>query len=256
METTPNVPGSYGDWFRNPPSDVEGWLPSITARAFHACLAAQEQHNVVGSIAEIGVYHGKTFIGLALSARTDERVVAVDVFEFGDKNFRPDFDANVRRYVPDALHQRLVVAPTSSGKIYHPEWRTLLDRPARLVHIDGAHLRKYVLYDFSLAASYLAHGGLVVFDDFCSEYFPGVTTAIIDGLRANPHVRPIAVIPRIHPLRQQSAKLICGLRGGLAIYEQALLDAYPDLWHTRREFIYDNILVFVEPGQIGPGDTE
>jgi hypothetical protein len=108
-----------------------------------------------------------------------------------------------RCYVPQERWQQIVIQSNGSEKLYHPTWHQLLERPARLVHIDGAHVRKAVLYDLSLAAGYLAPGGLIIFDDFCSEYFPDVTTGIIDGLRTHPHIRPIerVTLPGQQPRR-------------------------------------------------------
>jgi hypothetical protein len=225
---------------------VEGWLSEHGARALVACLSAQERHNVVGSLAEIGVYHGRTFIGLTFAARPNERILGVDIFEFEGRSFRATFDRNIEGYVPASRRAQIVIEHRDSRDLYQ-SWRDALGQPARFVHLDGNHVRGYVQFDFSLAASYLAPGGLIVCDDLFSEHFPDATTGIIDSLRAHPHIRPIAIIPRLVPLREASAKLICGLRGGLAVYEESLLSAFPDLWHVRRNFVGEGILIFFAP---------
>src|SRR6516164_11400793 len=67
---------------------VTGWLNEGAISTVIAFAKWQEENNVFGDVAEIGVHHGKLFILLADLRRDHERAFAVDVFE--DQQFNPD----------------------------------------------------------------------------------------------------------------------------------------------------------------------
>jgi hypothetical protein len=60
---------------------VPGWLNEGAMSAVIALAGWQEENNVHGDVAEIGVHHGKFFILLANLRRWHERAFAIDVFE-------------------------------------------------------------------------------------------------------------------------------------------------------------------------------
>ena len=91
--------------------------------------------------------------------------------------------------------------------------------------------------------------GVIIIDDLFNEYFPDVTTGIIEGVRAHPQIRPVAIIPRFGKHLEGGAKLICGLRGGLAAYEQGLERWLSPLIAIRRDFLDDNPVIFIDQPQ-------
>src|SRR6202011_1300496 len=60
---------------------ISGWLRSLDARIIASILAFQADHDIFGNLCEIGVHHGRLFFMLALARRSDERSLAVDLFE-------------------------------------------------------------------------------------------------------------------------------------------------------------------------------
>lgn len=60
---------------------IEGWLSPTTGYAMSAMLSWQSARNERGGIAEIGIHHGKSFLPLALSAESDDRLLAIDCFD-------------------------------------------------------------------------------------------------------------------------------------------------------------------------------
>ena len=88
--------GTYSEYFATLPADVTGYIASDTATAIAACLSVQDAHEIRGSIAEIGVYHGKTFFGLARATRSDEIIVGVDTFSYGQEHFRQTFKPTLK----------------------------------------------------------------------------------------------------------------------------------------------------------------
>jgi predicted O-methyltransferase YrrM len=59
---------------------VQGFITPRSVRAIKSILEHQDQASIGGSIAEIGTFRGKTFIGLAAATREGERVVGIDIF--------------------------------------------------------------------------------------------------------------------------------------------------------------------------------
>jgi hypothetical protein len=60
---------------------VEGWLNPTSAAAMIFVMRLQEERGLRGDAAEIGVYHGKSFLCLCAGLRRDETAIAIDIFE-------------------------------------------------------------------------------------------------------------------------------------------------------------------------------
>ena len=61
--------------------DIDGYLQSGSASLIWSIFDVQEEINVTGNIAEIGVYHGKLLIYMCLKLNKGERAFAIDVFD-------------------------------------------------------------------------------------------------------------------------------------------------------------------------------
>ena len=184
---------------------VAGFISPRSARVFSTLLSWQLQAGLRGSLAEIGTYYGKTFVGMALAAGED-KLVGVDVFE-GD--IAQVLVEHLNRVVGPETVANVRFAKADSRTIDPAGWAGLLEAPARFVHIDGDHAYEAVFNDIQLAASFLVEGGVVVIDDYLHDWFPDVTEGIIDSLRQAPNLYPVAVIPRSGPLMGGGTKLVC-----------------------------------------------
>ena len=171
-------------------------------------------------MAEIGVFHGKVLIGLAMALRPGERVVAVDVFDCGGVDFEAAFRANVERFAIPA--GKLVVRRGDSADLTTGQWREMLGGPARLVHVDGDHSCLAALTDLDLAASCLSPDGVMVVDDVFNPYHPGVTEAAASFLERREDLAAIALVDRSGPLATGGPKLIIAPRGARERYQAAL----------------------------------
>jgi hypothetical protein len=67
---------------------VPGWLNEGAISAVIAFAKWQDENNVHGDVAEIGVHHGRFFILLANLRRRHERAFAIDIF--GDQHLNVD----------------------------------------------------------------------------------------------------------------------------------------------------------------------
>jgi lipopolysaccharide biosynthesis glycosyltransferase/predicted O-methyltransferase YrrM len=207
---------------------VRGYLQLTQAHAIGALLDQQSRAGLKGSLAEIGLYFGKTFIGLARAARGDEKVVGVDPLRIGAQDLQPELTANLKAHLTKEELGRILIRRALSTDLGPQEWLHSLGQAARFVHLDGHHARATMLHDLQLAASWLAKGGLVVIDDFLNELHPDLTSGILDGLEAHPQLEPVAVIPRRGTIDEGGSKLVCATRGDAAMYREALDRALAD----------------------------
>mmetsp|Transcript_7876 Transcript_7876/g.14948 ORF Transcript_7876/g.14948 Transcript_7876/m.14948 type:complete len:388 (-) Transcript_7876:362-1525(-) len=137
----------------------------------------QASLNVRGAIGEIGVHHGKFFVGLAHLARIGERLWACDVFEnqalnvdgsgFGDKQ------AFLRACETNGITQNMLdVVSGSSTDISN------IALSFRLISVDGGHTRELTFNDLTLAACHLEKGGIIILDDVTNLAWGGVIDAM------------------------------------------------------------------------------
>ncbi|MBR0657500.1 class I SAM-dependent methyltransferase [Plastoroseomonas arctica] len=198
---------------------VRGFLTTGGAFLFLTILEVQRRDKIVGSIAEIGTYHGRSFIAFGLSLLAEERLVAIDLFEDNGEDFEPALRANCLAHGVPASRMRIHRA--DSREIGPVAWATLLGLPARLVHVDGEHSRLAARHDLTLAASSLAPGGLMVADDVLHPWFPDVTLAVADFLETHRELRAIALLDRQGPLSEGGPKVVIAAEADAARYQDA-----------------------------------
>ena len=183
--------------------DVEGWLSPTTGLAMIETLWEQERRGARGDIAEIGVWHGKSFLALAAGARPGERLVAIDLFDAGDPTAqRPDLDvtpygtgfratflANLAKFFP-ATQPEIIEASSASFANDQSALGAL-----RLLSIDGGHSSEQTLNDLRLADACLTEEGVCWLDDIFNHSWPGVISGLFDYLNAAPQLQPVALFP-------------------------------------------------------------
>ena len=173
---------------------VTGFLQSEVLLLLDALNSAQRAKQISGAIAEIGVHHGKLFIGLRLLQRGGEKSVAIDIF--GDQELNIDgsghgdyekFANNVKLW---SSMDDVVVHQGDSTKLEPAKLRELAGGNIRLFSVDGGHTDEIVYSDMKLAEATLADGGIVIADDVFNEYWPGVATGTLrylnDGAKLTP----------------------------------------------------------------------
>lgn len=168
---------------------VSGWLEPEVLTILRVLDSAQRSKNISGAVAEIGVHHGKLFVGLSLLQRNDEYSVAIDLF--GDQIFNIDrsgkgdlarFQNNVRRW---ASLERVVIHQGDSTGLQVDELSKLARTDIRFFSVDGGHTDSIVLSDMKLAEATASSGGIVIADDVFNQYWPGVMTGTLRYLNEN-----------------------------------------------------------------------
>lgn len=139
-----------------------------------------------GDALEIGVYHGRFFLGLMAALADSEFGVALDIFDNQSLNIdgsgagaeiREAFGRNVESYGrPDAA--RLLQADSMSVR---PSDLLALSasNQFRLISVDGGHTAEHVINDLWLSSQVIAPGGVIFLDDFFSPHWPGVAEGFL-----------------------------------------------------------------------------
>jgi predicted O-methyltransferase YrrM len=214
---------TYHEYFAGGLAAVQGFLTPGAAAAITTILDLQAQDGIAGSLAEIGTFHGKTFVGLALAARPEEPLLGVDLFVHKGEDFEATLRGHCAAFGIDETRYRLHRGPSTGLAV--PAWRRLLGTPARFVHVDGEHGRGAVRHDLALAAAHLAPGGAILVDDVFHPWFPNVTAGIIDVLEGRADLRAVALFDRQGPLMAGGPKLLVTSAEDEARYKRALATA-------------------------------
>lgn len=210
---------------------VEGWLNPTAAMAMMELLWYQEAHNCAGGVAEIGIYHGKSFLALVAAARATDSLFAIDLFEKQELNVdgsgsgdRGAFIANLGRFFPEADVE--IIAETSM-RLWELQDKLQL-RDLRFMSIDGGHTAQLTANDLRFADHSLSPDGVCMLDDVLKPRWTGVLTGLFEFLRTNGDLVPIALVPN---------KLVLARLDRRESYMRCLRDALPHaLERTDREF--------------------
>jgi hypothetical protein len=176
---------------------VAGYTHSEFLLVLDVLNAAQRAKHVCGAVAEIGVHHGKLFIGLSLLQPPGDKSVAIDVF--GDQELNIDnsgrgdfekFENNVKVW---SSMDDVVVHQGDSTKLEPAKLRELAGGDIRLFSVDGGHTEEIVFSDMKLAEATLADGGIVIADDVFNEYWPGVATGTLRYLSNGATLAPFLI---------------------------------------------------------------
>ncbi len=223
--------------------EIEGWgVDELLIRVFRQLDSLQKEWGVSGSVMEIGVHHGRTFILLDLLRRKGELSLAIDLFETmqefnldqsgsGNRKF---FQDNLEKYLPDVSCVRIIQGNTLT--LEKEEILKKVDGQAvRLIHIDGGHFKEIVANDLSLSQSILADGGVIIVDDYWHSGFPGVQEGVQWFMNNSPVVKLV-------PILTGNNKLFLTTHG----FHQKFIDALADLLPGRRgkvikQFGYDSL---------------
>jgi hypothetical protein len=176
---------------------VAGWLAPEVLDILSVLDSAQRSKDIEGAVAEIGVHHGRLFIGLSLLQTGGAKSVAIDVF--GDQDLNIDqsgkgdlaiFRKNVERW--SSLNS-IVIHQGDSTKVTAGDLRELAGGDIRVFSVDGGHTDSIVFSDMNLAERTLSPGGVVVADDIFNEEWPGVSTGTLRYLNEGGKLIPFAI---------------------------------------------------------------
>jgi Methyltransferase domain len=156
---------------------AKGSGPIHAATGLYVNLLSHIQHvdlHLFGTVAELGVHHGRFTSVLFITARVTEKLVVVDLFDelqnfnvdlSGRGNYK-DFVHGLRLYGLQAELDLYRIYKTSTDQLPF-NW---VDRdglePFRLVSLDAGHTAALTLNDLQLVFCNLLKGGVVIIDDW------------------------------------------------------------------------------------------
>jgi predicted O-methyltransferase YrrM len=157
---------------------ISGWLGRTDFEIFKQLLNGQQSSNRLGSIAEIGVHHGKSFVPMAAYSG-NSKLYAIDIFENQEKNIdnsgsgdKEKFLQNLRRFSID--ESRVVIDARLSSDVSASDIKNSVGL-IKFFHIDGGHHFDAIVNDLELAAQSLTDDGIIVVDDMFRPEWPEVS---------------------------------------------------------------------------------
>ena len=178
---------------------VKGWFSADAILLMSYLLQNQEDRHINGSVMEIGVHHGRSFILLSLFIKNDEKAVAIDLFENQSENIdnsgcgdKAIFISNLKQFNPNT--NNICIVNKNSTTISSADLFDLTDQKFRFISIDGGHTSEIVYSDLNLANSVLADGGIILIDDYFDQNWPGVSEGTLKFLfQSNHDLIPLAI---------------------------------------------------------------
>jgi hypothetical protein len=187
------------DYYRQGWPHIEGWIDKKALDAIATAATYQELHGIDGNALEIGVFQGRSFLGICAAMRPRERAVALDIFDDQSLNFDHSgaaanlmqaFRTNVDRYASPSVKIDIFTADSLALRAEDILARTRAR--CRIISIDGGHTAEHVMNDLALASDILVNGAVIILDDWMSPHWPGVQEGYVRYMtNANRRLAPV-----------------------------------------------------------------
>ena len=169
---------------------IEGWYSHDALELMAELNKIQISENIAGSLCEIGVHHGRSFVLLSLLSQHNEICVAIDLFENQNQNIENsgcgDKEILLRNLKKNQCDlNRVKFISKNSLKINSRELLSSSNDNFRFFSLDGGHSAEIVQNDLVLAESVLCNGGIILIDDYFDEKWPGVSEGTMRHLIIN-----------------------------------------------------------------------
>lgn len=164
--------------------EVQGWCSPNNWQIIWPIVQFQEKHGINNPVAEIGVYHGKFFIGL-LVTKNAQGNFAIDVFDMQEFNLDGAGKGNL-----EALKKNLVKCNVDSSSVIllRADSMSLMDHDLReirqksggfsLFSVDGCHMPEHTINDIKIGMALTVPQGLIFVDDYTNPHWPGVQEGV------------------------------------------------------------------------------
>lgn len=172
-------------YLAGPFNKIQGWCDRALWQTIEPILAFQAELGVKRPVAEIGVNHGKLFIGLVIAKYHPAGNLAIDVFadqafnlDKSGKGNREAFDANLARCGIPA--DQIDIRQVDSSVLTDAEVAAIREQSGgfSLFSVDGSHLPEHAYNDISIAMRLTDPGGVILIDDYLAPDWPGVGEAV------------------------------------------------------------------------------
>jgi hypothetical protein len=187
------------EYIRRGRNKIPGWFYRVDAEIFALVTDYQKRNALDGSLVEIGLHHGKSFIAMCLSLRDGEKAYGVDLFE-QQQSLNLDYSGSGERRAVESnlraagVNLSAVILDGRSSTSVSPGDILGSVGPSRFFSIDGGHQLDVVRNDLALAEQTLARHGVIALDDFHRPEWPDVSAGYFAwfAVRSKPIV-PFAI---------------------------------------------------------------
>jgi len=159
---------------------IEGWCIPELWNCIQPIDTYQRENNINGPIAEIGVYHGKFFIGLALTKYDYNVHCAIDVFDLQKFNLDNAGEGNLKLFKKNLKSYDISNVDIINSDSLSVRDDILDDKKSKysMVSIDGCHMAEHTINDLEIAMKIVDPAGVIFVDDYYNPNWPGVQEGI------------------------------------------------------------------------------
>ena len=165
-------------------AQVEGWCLPQLWQAIQPIDEVQRRNEIVGPIAEIGVYHGKFFIGLLKTKQLADNY-AIDVFSMQRFNLdgagagnQEIFKANIAASGSNVDSVHFLEADSMALTTSELQEIRQTSGGFSMFSVDGCHTVEHTMNDARVAMELTQPGGVIFVDDYYNPNWPGVQEGI------------------------------------------------------------------------------
>jgi len=189
-------------YLRGPFQQVGGWCSPWLWQFITPLAERQATLGVHAPVAEIGVYHGKFFLGLALTKGAAAHNTAIDVFDMQQFNLDGAGQGDMAQFRANITKVGLAAGAVT---MFRADSMTLgapdIDRIRAatggfsLFSVDGCHMVEHTINDVRVAMQLTVPEGIIFVDDYTNQDWPGVQEGIAKlYLMDCPRFVPLAVL--------------------------------------------------------------
>lgn len=189
-------------YLRGPFQQIGGWCSPwlwqlITPLAEHqAALGVQQP------VAEIGVYHGKFFLGLVLTKGAAANNFAIDVFDMQQFNLdgagkgdMEQFRANIAKAGVSEGAVTMLRADSMALTAQELQRIRHVSGGFSMFSVDGCHMVEHTINDVRVAMQLTVPEGIIFVDDYTNQDWPGVQEGMAKlYMTDSPRFVPLAVL--------------------------------------------------------------
>lgn len=164
---------------------IQGWCNPYIFQAIEPIVEYQHTLGVQAPIAEIGVYHGKFFIGLIKAVSPITGHYAFDVFDLQDFNLDYAGNGNYETFRQNILNSgedvsSITIVRGDSTSLRNDDIANIRRNVGgfSFFSIDGCHMAEHTINDISIAMELTLDSGIIFVDDYYNPDWPGVQEGV------------------------------------------------------------------------------
>lgn len=161
--------------------DIDGWCTAHLWQTIQPLYRDMVQRGPVGPVAEIGVYHGKFFLGLVKTVASPAQNHAIDVFDRQALNLDGSGAGSLDRFrqaLRDCeVDEAAVEIVCADSMALTRTWVAEVEAKTggfSFFSIDGCHRVEHTVNDLEIACALTRPSGIIFVDDYYNPSWPGV----------------------------------------------------------------------------------